>query len=137
MHKSLQIKTNVILVLFWGSLAVGLVRVPSPRPWLLVISAAVLGAIGGLLQARAIRSSAAAFHGATTLMEVRGAISSTSAGRRYLLLFWVSQLFIVSLAVWQSRANMLVSFLAAYCAFAFWREALSLPAVVAFNRRTV
>jgi hypothetical protein len=51
-----------------------------------------------------------------------------------LVLFWSSQLFLALLAAWQFRSNMLLAFLAAYCAFAFGRELTSLPAVVALNR---
>jgi len=134
MHKSLQTKTNAMLTFVWGIAAVALVAVVSPRPWLLVAVAGILGAVAGLMQARTIRSSASIFRGATTLLEVRAALSSTSAGKRYLVLFWGSQLFLALLAAWQFRSSMLLAFLAAYCAFAFWREVMSLPAIVALNR---
>jgi len=134
MHKSLQTKANAMLTCIWGITAVGLAAVVSPRPWLLMAVAGVLGAVGGLMQARAVRSSASTFRGSTTLLEVRAALSSTSAGKGYLVLFWGSQLFLALLAAWQFRSRMLLAFMAAYCAFAFWREVMSLPAVVALNR---
>jgi hypothetical protein len=134
MHKSLQTKTNAVLTVVWGMVAVALVAISSPRPWLLVIVAAVLGAVAGLIQARAIRSAVATFRKASTLREVRTALSSTSSGKHYLVLFWGCQLLLGLLAAWQFRSNLLWAFLAGYCVFAFWREVISLPAVVALNR---
>jgi hypothetical protein len=134
MHKSLQTKTNAVLTLVWGIVAVALVAISSPRPWLLLIVGGSLGALAGLIQARTIRSSASILRGAATLLEVRRALSSTSGGRGYLVLFWGSQVFLALLAAWQFRSNMLLSFVAGYCAFVFWREVTSLPAVVALNR---
>lgn len=97
MHATLKPKTNVILLVLWGALAVLLAASLSPVPWFLFGLSALLGGAAGLVQARSLRSAGAEFVAANSLMGVRKALSSSPWGKRYIILFWCSQALLLVL----------------------------------------
>lgn len=128
MHATLKPKTNVILLILWGALAVLLAASLSPVPWFLFGLSALLGGTAGLVQARSLRSAEAELVAANSLMGVRNALSSSPWGKRYIILFWCSQAILLVLSVWKFSEGTPLLFPALYFGFAFVRELVSLPA---------
>ena len=128
MHTSLKPRTNVILLVVWGVLAVSFVASLSPVPWFVVGFSALLGGAAGMVQARSLRSARAKLVAANSLMGVRKVLSSTVWGRRYIILFWCSQALLLVLSVLKFSEGALLLFPALYFGFAFVRELVSLPA---------
>lgn len=136
MNTTLKPRTNAILLVVWGVLAVLSVASLSPVPWFLVGLSALLGSAAGFVQARSLRSAGIALVAASSLLGVREALSSSPWGRRYLILFWCSQALLLVLSVWRFSEGTLLLFPALYFGFAFVRELVSLPATFELKRES-
>ena len=95
MHASLRRKTNLLMLEVWFVAALAISFFARPIPWLLMASGALLGAIAGALQLRAMRSSSGAFLASTSMQEVRRAMTASGGGRAYIYVFWGSAVLLV------------------------------------------
>ena len=126
MHASLKTKTNARLIVAWTLGLCVVIAVSTPVTWITLALGCVFGLVGGTLQLNAMRVSAVQLTSATTLLEVRRALSGSPFGRAYIWAFWLSQiaLLLVSVSAYGSRA--IVAMIAGYLAFALSRELVSI-----------
>jgi len=103
-------------------------------PWILLGVGALLGAIAGLIQLRALRESANSLVAAASAMDVRRALTSTRAGRMYVYVFWSSTVLLLVLALVARGGGGLLGWIAGACAFKALREAITLPATFELER---
>jgi hypothetical protein len=139
LHASLRLGTNVVMLVLWLGMIVGLFVVSRGATAVLSLPAVVLGVAGGLMQARALHDNRAAFRRAQTAIDVRGALRDASWGARYLLYFWATMatfgaaalLLPAQIASLQDSRLLLgvVVLLALYSAFAFGRDVVTMPAL--------
>jgi hypothetical protein len=126
MHSSLLPKTNLRLIGLWAIAGMALAVFTTPVPWLLLAVGALLGTVSGIYQRQAMRASSAALRSANTSMEIRHVLKSSSPGRTYLFLLWISMLIVFGLAFWQYRDQVIVGWMAGYATYGFAREAITL-----------
>jgi hypothetical protein len=134
MHASLTPKNNIRLIAIFAiilALVVAFGSVPLP----LYVIGAFCGVVGGILQLRAIRQSHTAFLAADGALAVRRALASSTAGKIYLVLFWLAAAVFVTVAIMLLRERFVFGWLAAYCCFVVLRDLLALPATYELQRR--
>ncbi len=151
LHATLRWRTNVALVLAWGSAGVALLFVMGLKLWPFPLFGAVTGAAGGAIQWAAVRKTPQEFRAARNAWEVRAALQQSTWGRRYLWFFWMNALARLALAAWVSAEHSpavlkeaswplgaaaigLVAYADMYFAFAFLREAVTLYPSVTLGR---
>jgi hypothetical protein len=134
MHASLTPKNNIRLVAIFA-IILALVAALGSVPLSLYLIGAVCGVVGGFLQLHAIRQSHAAFLAANDAFAVRRALASSTAGKIYLVLFWLAAVIFVTVAFVLLRERFVLGWLAAYCCFVVVRDLLALPATYELQRR--
>jgi hypothetical protein len=135
MHATLRLLPNLGMMAAWLVVAIAAWIMSQPAPLVPVVLGAGFGVVIGFLQARSIRSSARAFQGAATAVDVRRALTSTAHGRRAIQVQWAGALLLLVAAV--LIRNPLGGFVAGYAAFMFARDLVSLNEVIALRRSAV
>jgi len=130
MHASLRRKTNLLMLEVWFVAALAISFFARPIPWLLLASGALLGAIAGALQLRAMRSSSGAFLASTSMQEVRRAMTASGGGRAYIYVFWGSAVLLVVLAWSLLGPRFPLGWAASYATFAFTRELVTFRGII-------
>ena len=125
-HASLSPRTNILLIFVWAGVAVAFFFVIEPHtPITLGIIGGSLGAIGGFMQHLSLRQASAGFTTASSLLEVRSALKSTTWVSRYIRFLYFTKLLLVIVAfvfIRQPLLGVLFGYLAAYFAMMFVRE---------------
>jgi hypothetical protein len=135
MHATLTPKANIrMIVVFAGALAVLVFLSPGPL-WFFIVCGAVLGAIGGLLQLQALRHSSPEFIHADTALQVRRVLASSHWGKAYLVVFWLSGLLFLALAIITWKQQFIFGWLAAFLTFGIFRDCTALVAVFELQKR--
>jgi hypothetical protein len=134
MHATLTPKNNIRLIVTFA-IVCGLVIAFGSVPLLPYIIGAAFGAMGGFLQLRAIRRSRSDFLSAGDAFAVRRALASSSAGKIYLVVFWLGAIVFVAVSVTLLRERFFLGWLAAYCCFVVVRDLIALPATFELQRR--
>lgn len=134
MHASLTPKNNLRLIAVSASIVAAVAWFGSVPASLFGIGA-LLGAVAGLLQLRALRQSQAEFLRAANALAVRRALASSLFGKIYLVLFWVSAVIFVTLSIVLLQQRFAIGWLAAYCCFAVVRDSVALPATFELQKR--
>lgn len=129
-HASLSVTTNLLLIPIWAAFAALLLLVAEPRaPLSIALAGAVLGVVGGIMQHLSFGQASAAFTTATTLLEVRKALTATTWGRRYIRFLYASKLLLAALAFLLIRQPLLAiifAYIAGYFSLMFAREIVTL-----------
>jgi hypothetical protein len=129
-HSSLSVATNLLLIPAWGVAAAFFVFMPQPHaPISIAAAGLVLGVVGGIMQHLSFEQAAASFTAATTLLEVRRALTATTWGRRYIRFLYASKLILVVLVFLLVRRplyGLLFGYLAGYFSLMFAREIVTL-----------
>ena len=134
MHTTLSVRSNLIMLgLYAIILATVLVESPPPVAAVL-IPFPVIGLAAGYTQFRAVKRRAHAFIEARTLAQVRAALKSSGYGRASMLLSIFNPFVMLGMALLINDAFALSTVILAQTLFAFVRELLSLPALVALRR---
>lgn len=130
MHKTLTIRSNIVLAVLWAGLLAAMLWLAWP---LAVPSTGVtfaIGGVAGLAQAQALTASAGAFRNAGSATEVRKVMMQTRAGRLSIMLLWAACAAAVVWALAFGASKAFPVALSAYAAFALARELVSLPGLV-------
>lgn len=130
MHASLKPRTNLRLLAVWLLSAIVMSVLAKSTPWILLASGVILGAIGGGVQLRVFRQAPDALLASNTLMDVRRAMTSTSAGRLYFYVLWASVLLLLALSIYLLGKDFPPGWAAGYCALGFTRELVTLRGVL-------
>ena len=129
-HTSLSPITNIGLTIVWGAVAAALFFVVSPQlPIAIGFIGLVLGAVCGILQHLSIRQAISGFAGASSLLDVRRALTSNSWGRRYIAWFYFSHAALVIstvLLIQQPIMYILLGYLGGNMSLKFARELVTL-----------
>ncbi|HXM32850.1 MAG TPA: hypothetical protein VN921_04290 [Chthoniobacterales bacterium] len=129
-HATLSPRTNILLILAWGTATVIFLLVIQPRlPLALAVAGAVLGGVGGVMQHLSFIQARASFAAASSLMEVRRALKATMWGGHYIYWLYFSKIVLVALAFWLVRSpllNVIFGYLTGYAALMFVRELITL-----------
>lgn len=134
LHSTLTPSTNVALILTWGLLAGILAYASRPHSLPIVALAAMLGAIGGLMQCRALTESQPRFTRASTMLEIRRAMMVTKWGRRYIYFLWTGYLILFAGSFAMDRASAPWLCFSGYFALMFAREIVTLRATMELSR---
>ena len=121
-HISLRPSINVILVVFWMSLAVFFGSESIPLP--IVISGALFGIAEGIMWILGIKESGRDLQNVQTILDVREQLKKTKWGKRYFCSIWTGSiaLFFISLSYSQPFNTLLVG----YFIMCFFREITAL-----------
>ncbi len=136
LHVSLRAPMSFALLLVWLLLVAVTLLVSWGATIVLTGPAALLGVVGGAMQAAALRGNRDAFRSAQTAMEVRRAFRAHVWGKRYLVYFWIVQLAFFGYTAWTAShgaAAAAVVLVSLYSGFALAREALTLRALDALE----
>ena len=129
-HSTLSPITNILLIVAWGAAAIIFLVVIEPHiPIALAVAGAVLGAVGGVMQHLSFTQASAGFAAASSLMDVRRALTATTWGRRYIYWLYFSKIVLVALAFWLVRSPILsvvFGYLTGYAALMFVRDLITL-----------
>lgn len=129
-HTSLSVTTNLLLIPVWAAFAALFLFVVEPRaPLSIALAGVVLGVAGGIMQHLSFGQASAAFTAATTLIEVRKALTATTWGRRYIRFLYASNLLLITLAFLLIRQPLLAiifGYIAGYFSLMFAREIVTL-----------
>ena len=129
-HSSLSPRTNVLLIICWALVAsVLLFAVPDSARIVLAAAGMIAGAIGGALQHRSFREAAPSFVAASSLMDIRRAMTATKPGRLYIKFLYLSKAVLIVLALTTCgpiSINTVFGYLAAYFVHMFVRECVTL-----------
>ena len=98
-HSSLQVSTNIRLILLWGIIAGVLFSITTPHSWLILIIAAILGMFGGVMQWMGFHEAKASFLEAHSLLDVRAKLKATRWGKRYIYFLWSSGVLLGLIAI--------------------------------------
>ncbi len=131
MHSTLTTRTNAILVVAWGAIAVDAVVMTNPRPIVPLVMGCACGVGVGVLQAKAITRAAGRLRQVETAMEVRRTLVSSESGKWAIRGQWICAGALLLLAMLQGSA--VGGFVAGYTAFMCIRELTSLGAVIRLN----
>lgn len=130
MHPSLTTRANIVLILLWAGILIGMLAMNWPQPLAPISLAFVLGIAAGLLQTHAMRDMRDQFRGANTAKEVRRVLVSTRPGKLAVALLWGTAVGMLVWAFLLAPKSPLVLWIPAYASFAFARELVALPAVI-------
>lgn len=130
MHTSLTTRANIVLILLWGGILIGMLTMNWPLPGAPVGLAFALGIAAGLLQTHAMRDMRDQFRGANTAKEVRRVLISTRSGKLAVALLWGTAVGMLVWAFLLVPKSPLVLWIPTYASFAFARELTALPAVM-------
>jgi hypothetical protein len=129
-HSTLSPKTNIRFILAWGATAVIFLFVVEPHvPVAFVVLGAALGAVGGVMQHLSFTQASASFAAASSLIDVRRALTATTWGTRYIYWLYFTKIVLAALAFWLVRSpllNVVFAYLAGYAALMFVRELVTL-----------
>lgn len=129
MRQSLTPRSNVLLLSMWTLVLFGAGLVAWLGARWLACTTFFLGAVAGGLQTNALRESSAAFREASTAIQVRQAMTATSAGKLSIALLWVASAIAIIWALAGGLGNPLAVVFAGYASFALAREIFSFAAV--------
>jgi hypothetical protein len=134
MHKSLTPRNNLLLIFVWAAviIAISFATAYPDKPLMIGLGAA-LGVVAGVLQLRALQESKDRFLAATTVLEVRSAMTSSRSGRFAIFTLYTAAgiLFIVEFI---RNKHIGLGLIAAYAAFAFVRDCIALKGCVSLQR---
>ena len=133
MHKSLTFKSNLLLISIWiVVIIVFLFGYSYPSNALMLGVGACLGLIAGIFQYLAIQQNKALFLVATTVKEVRSAMTASKAGRFAIYTLWFASAAVLLTAIYQREA-VFFGFIGGYAAFAFVRDSIALIACLSLQ----
>jgi len=139
-HSSLSPITNILLIIIWAAMVASLLFVVEPHaPVMLAAVGGVLGAIGGVMQHLSITQATKGFSAASTLLEVRSALKTTTWGARYIRFLYFSKFVLIVLAfvlVGQPSLGVIFDYLAGYFSLMFVREIVTLRDTFLLHRLT-
>lgn len=122
MHSSLTIRTNIQLILLYGTV-LGILLVTSAQQRLgLLLGAFAAGLIAGALQSHALHAFPDAFRVAQTWSAVRKELWSSVHGKASVILLWCNGLASVALLVLDRPHATPATALAVYTCFGLARE---------------
>src|SRR4051812_27394132 len=81
MHTSLTTRANIVLILIWTGILIGMLVINWPQPLAPVTLAFALGIAAGFLQILAMKANKRQFIEAKSAKEVRQALTSTRPGK--------------------------------------------------------
>lgn len=136
MHTSLTTRANLILILIWAGILIGMLAMNWPQPHTPITLAFALGVAAGFLQILAMKGNEHQFLEAKSAKEVRQALTSTRSGKFAIALLWVTALGMFVWAFLLAPQNPLVLWIPAYASFALARELVALPAVIRLGAST-
>ncbi len=129
-HASLSPTTNILLAIVWGAVAFILLFVVEPHvPLNIGLFGALLGGAGGVMQHLSIAQATSGFSAASSLLDVRRALKSTSWGSRYISFLYFSKVALAVLAFLLIRRpflSIVFAYLTEYMSFMFVRELITL-----------
>lgn len=124
---------NLALVMIWGIAAmVGFFAV-SPHPLLFILVGAMLGLVGGIMQAQSFKEGKENFLNAETMLEVRSQLKATKWGKRYLYWLWGGNILLLVFVIIFS-ADPIIAFLVGYFSMMFFREIITLKSTFELNK---
>ena len=130
MHPTLKPRTNLVLLVVWLTLLSMSLAFSQSKSLTVVCCGVVIGAIAGLLQFRAITTSAQQLISATTALQVRKALWENILGKLSIYLLWFYATALFGIVLGSQVENPLINLVAGYSAFALVREAVTLPALL-------
>ena len=137
-HASLSPTTNMLLIGLWGFAALVLLATLQMQNALALAGAGgLLGAIGGTFQHLSLRDAMTDFAGASSLMDVRRAMSRTTWGRRYIVWLYTSKFILIVLAatlVEHAVTPIIIAYVGSYMCLMFVRELVTLRDLFALRQ---
>ena len=91
------------------------------------------GLVAGLLQARSIYNDRSKFLSANTALEVRAALTSSTAGKLSIALLWLSGFALIALLFRGGEYATVQTMVGSYATFSLVRESAALPALFALR----
>jgi hypothetical protein len=135
MHKSLTPRFNLICVaLYLSLLSLVLILTSWQQSIRLIFIALLVGAVAGVLQARAMAVRPKQFLTSGTTMDVRRAILASMPGKLSLVLLWGTAASSLVWAIRSNPSNPFFIWIAGYTSFAVARDLCALRAVFRLNR---
>lgn len=134
MHKSLTPRNNLLLILVWAAVVIAFLFASAhPNKTLMLGVGAIFGFVAGIFQLRAIQASKDKFLTATTALEVRAAMTSSTAGR--LAIYTLYLVFgILLLTAFTQKEVVGFGLIAGYAAFALVRDCIALQGCISLQR---
>src|SRR5512144_3057378 len=99
MHKSLNVRTNQLLIVSWAAGVWAPALYTRGTVARSVVIGAACGIVAGLLQKTALHSSASAFAQAATALDVRRILSSSRSGKTAIYVGWMCAVVLVVVAI--------------------------------------
>lgn len=131
MHKSLKVRSNVIiLVVFFVIAVIGYSSV-QPFSVLFVIISCLFGTLLGITQSMSMRENPQIFLETKSAIDVRRAITSTKVGKFYVVFLWGSLFFIYAIS---QKMGIGDGFVAGAATIMFTRDMITLPALIELNK---
>jgi membrane protease YdiL (CAAX protease family) len=136
MHKSLTLRNNLLIILVWAAVVSAFIFASAhPNKPLMLGVGAFFGVVAGIFQLRAIQESKDKFLTAKTALEVRAAMTSSTAGR--LALYTLYLVFVILLLTAFSQKEVIgFGLIAGYAAFALARDCIALQGCISLQRAT-
>jgi hypothetical protein len=137
-HATLSPRTNVLLLFVWVMGVVFAFLIVQPRlPVALGLAGGVLGAVAGTMQHLSISQDPSRFVASSSLMGVRGALTSTAWGRKYIAWLYfckVVLLLIALLLIREPLYRVVLGYLAAYFSLMLVRDSVTLKDTFVLHR---
>ncbi len=124
-----------MLIGAWGIVAAATALVVRPRPFVALLMGATFGVVVGVLQSKSMGQAGDLFRHASTAMDVRRALLSTSPGRWAIGVQWTGAAVLLATVLW--NGSLISGFIAGYAALMFVREIITLRAVMRLDVRAV
>jgi hypothetical protein len=125
MHRSLHPKTNARLLAIRAAGAIVTFAVFPSAATAPILVGRPPGPIVGTLQSSALRNNSPAFARANTALEVRAALTATTAGKLAIVLQWCTAIAIAAIAFVRSRNVFVAGFAEGYLRFMLARESVT------------
>lgn len=133
-HRSLQVKWNVMLIAIWAGAVLFCVLEDFNSHWKGMLLGSVLGLITGFFQLRGVQAQPERFLSAKTALDVRSAFTASKPGDLSLTSNLVSFIIIMIHALFFEKSS--PRLLPAYSAFLLFRECFTLKACWLLQRTT-
>jgi hypothetical protein len=132
-HTTLRPKTNIAMIIVWGSVTAITFLLCNPRPFFFVGIGCFFGLVGGSMQVLSFNEGKESFLYTASAMEVRAKLKATKWGKRYLYFLWSCGMILVVLSLIGSKSPAF-AFPVAYFSMMFARDAVTLKSTFELGR---
>src|SRR5262245_6558497 len=100
MHSTLTTRSNLMLIGASGVVAAATALIVRPKPFVALLTGGTFGVVVGVLQSKSMEQAGGLFRQASTAMDVRRALRSTSPGRWAIGVQWTGLAVLLAMVLW-------------------------------------